>query len=217
MPGEQTTGTAAGATPGSSATQEQAVGGSASTDATSAAASTADQPATGEEALGDKGNKVLSEARKAAKDAEKRATAAEEELAKLREETASDSEKALNQARRDAAAERDAFWHSRIREAEVRGALRGAGITNEKFLALAVAAPEFRELKVTDAGSVEGVGPAIEGFKTDYPEAFAPKEPPEARQDGHWDGAAGGGSGGKKPATLEEAVEAEIAGQFKRK
>lgn len=175
----------------------------------------ADESAKGEEALGDNGQKVLREARQEAREATRRAEAAESDLTKLREETASDSDKALNQARREASAERDAFWQSHIREAEVRGALRGAGITNDKFLSLAVAAPEFRELKVGEDGSVSGVTAAIEGFKEDYPEAFS-KAPP-AKPDGEWDGAAGGnGSGGKKPLNLEDAVAAEIGEQFKQ-
>jgi phage-related tail fiber protein len=216
--GQNTAGAATDATSGAGATPAQAPkDGDTAAGATPPAGTTpapATEPATGEDALGDPGKQVLTEARRAAKDAEARAKAAEKQLAELQEAQQSDSEKAISQARREAAAEERARWQARIREAEVRGALRGAGIVNDKFLDLAIAAPTFRELKVdSETGVVEGVATAIEAFKKDYPEAFAK----QARPDGEWDGAAGGTGTPKKAASLEDAVNAEIAKQFERR
>ncbi len=74
-----------------------------------------------------------------------------------------------------------------------------------------VNAPEVRELKVdNDTGAVDGVADAIEKFKTGYPEAFG--KPAEPGPGGSWGGSEGG-SKGKKPETLEEAVQAGLAKQ----
>lgn len=153
--------------------------------------------------LGEGGKAALTAERRKAREAEERAKAAEGRLAELEAAGQSESQRAIAQAKREATAEANAKWEARVREAEVRGALRGAGIANERFLDLAVAAPEFRRLKVdAENGTVEGVAEAMAEVKKAYPEAFVKPTPPK---DGAYDGAAGA-SGNKEPATLEEAI-----------
>ncbi len=214
-----TTDAATGATPGAGATPAQASPAGTATGATPAAEAgkkpaAAAESATGEDALGESGKTVLRDARREAKEARDQAADLQRQLDELQSGTQSEHEKAVNQAKREAKAEERTVWTGRIRDAEVRGALRGAGIVNEKLLALAIQAPEFRELKVDDEGKVVGIPQAIEAFKKDSPELFATRAAPK---EGAWDGAAGGASGGKKAANLEEAVNAEIQQQFARR
>jgi hypothetical protein len=211
--------TATGATPGAGATPAQAEGNGAAAGATPAAtaakdAATAAQPATGEEALGDAGKAVLSQARREAKEAKDQAAALQRQLEELQAGTQSDHEKATAAAVREATASERAKWQARIREAEVRGALRGAGVTNERLLGLFINAPEIRELKVdNETGEVDGVAEAIEKVKKDYPEVFSTKTEPGPG--GSWGGAEGSSS--RKPQNLEEAVNAEIQKQYQTK
>ncbi len=136
------------------------------------------KPATGEGDLGDAGKRALHEEREGRSSEKRRADAAEAELTRMREATSSESEKLIHAAKREAAAEERAKWQERFRSAEVRGALRGAGIVNDRMLSLAIAAPEFAALTVTDDGAVTGVSEAVDAFKAAMPEAFAQKEQP---------------------------------------
>jgi hypothetical protein len=178
MPPETTTDTATGATPGAGATPAQAGSAGANAGATPAAAAgtkpaAADDSATDDSTLGESGKAVLREARRAAKEADDRAKAAEAELQQLREAGQSDQDKAITQARREGAAERDAHWKARIRAAEVRGALRGGGIVDDEALELALGARQFRDLKVdSETGSIDGLPEAVESFRKTAPWAF---------------------------------------------
>lgn len=156
-----------GATPGGGATPPQP-GGQTPPPAT--------PPATGDD-LGDAGKRALQAERDARAAEKKRADELEAELTKIREATASESEKAIAQAKREAQAESDAKWKQRFVQAEVRGALRGAGIANDRFLAMALADTAFSGLAVDGDGNVTGVADAVEAFKTAVPEAFKAAEP----------------------------------------
>jgi len=164
--------TTTGATPGTDATSEQAGQGQPSAGATPGTAS-ATEPATGEEALGNAGKAAIAREREARDAEKKRADAAEKELTKLREATQSEQEKVLTAAKRETADERDAFWQGRIRSAETRGALRSAGIGNEKLLSAIAAGSTFANLTVNDDGTVAELERAVEQARKDYPEAFA--------------------------------------------
>lgn len=214
----QTAATATGATPGAGATPAQATTEVAAAGATPAAAAgqqpaPATKPATGEEALGDAGKAVLSEARREAREAKAQAAQLQEQLEALQTGTQTEHERAINQAKREAKAEADGKWVAHIRAAEVRGALRAAGIVNDEALQDAVASGRYANLKVTDDGTVEGVTEAVEAHKQAVPQLFTAK--PGPRPDGAWDGAAGG-TGARKPLNLEESIGAEIERQFKR-
>lgn len=213
MTAETTTATATGATPGAGATPAQAGSAGANAGATPAAAAgtkpaAADESATDDSTLGDSGKAVLREARRLQRDAETRATAAEAEAQRLREAGQSDTDKAITQARREGAAERDAHWKAHIRAAEVRGALRGAGIVDDEALELALGARQFRDLKVdSESGAVEGLPDAVESFRKGAPWAFKAAEATQQqpRPGGPWGGAEGG-SGRKEPGSLTEAI-----------
>ena len=163
MPDEPVT----GATPGAGATP-----------ATTTATTPPADPAKGDTELGDAGKRAIQEERTQRAAEKKRADDAEAELQKLRDATSSETDKAINTARREAEAAERAKWQERFRAAEVRGALRGAGIVNDRMLALAVGAPEFANLAVGDDGSVAGVSDAVEAFKVAMPEAFKPAADP---------------------------------------
>ncbi|HVM30775.1 MAG TPA: hypothetical protein VM305_08435 [Candidatus Limnocylindrales bacterium] len=198
--GEGGGGGGTGATPGSGATPTPAATGTAAGATPAAGAGTspapATQPATGEEALGEPGKAVLREARRLAKEAEDRAKAAEQQLQELQAGQQTDHEKALTQARRESAAEERARWQEWGRDLVVEGALRGAGITSDKLLALAKAAPELRALKVdTETRRVEGLTEAVEALKKDpeYAALFGKQQTPTpAGPGGSWGGAEGG-------------------------
>ena len=154
-----------GATPGTGATPVQA--GPVIT------APAEPKPATGEDDLGEAGKKVLRELRSAERDAQRRAEAAERELADLRSATATDQEKALAQARREAAAEERAKFETKLRRAEVRSALRSAGLANDAVVELAMKSDLFAALKVDDEGRVIDLDKAVAQLKKDAPELFA--------------------------------------------
>jgi hypothetical protein len=160
-----------GAMPGEGATPPQAGEQEPTTPpagATPPAGTTADPaappPATGEETLGDAGKRVLAEARRAAKDAEARAKAAEEERDALKAATQTDQEKALEAARNDAAQEVRDSYNAKLRRLQVERALTAAGIT-PGALDLAVLAPEFADLTVDETGNVAGLDEAVAAFK----------------------------------------------------
>lgn len=154
-----------GAMPGTGATPVQA--GPATT------APAEPTPATGEDDLGEAGKKLLRELRSAEREAQRRAEAAERELADLRAATATDQEKALAQARREAAAEERAKFETKLRRAEVRSALRSAGLANDALVELALKSDHFAALAVDDEGRVTDLEKAITQLKKDAPELFA--------------------------------------------
>ena len=154
-----------GATPGTGATPAQA-GPAPATPAEP-------KPATGEDDLGEAGKKILRELRSAERDAQRRAETAEKELADLRSATQTDGEKALAQARREAAAEERAKFETKLRRAEVRSALRSAGLANDALLELAMKSDLFATLAVDDEGRVTDLDKAIAQLRKDAPELFA--------------------------------------------
>ncbi|MGD0020116.1 MAG: hypothetical protein ABSD62_12750 [Candidatus Limnocylindrales bacterium] len=154
-----------GATPGTGATPAQA-----GTPPTALAEST---PATGEDNLGEAGKKILRDLRAAEREAQRRAEAAEKELADLRSATQTDGDKALAQAKREAAAEERAKFETKLRRAEVRSALRSAGLTNDALVELALKSDLFAALAVDDEGRVTDLDKAIAQLRKDAPELFA--------------------------------------------
>jgi hypothetical protein len=226
--GNGTNGSGTGATPGPGATPGQPAPNVPPAGATPdpAAAGTppapatppVTPPATGDDQLSEAGRRAIAAERTATKAAEDRAKALETELQQLREAGQSDAEKAITQARREAAAEERTKWTAQIRGAEVRSALRATGMTNEKTLLLAAAAPEFASLKVTDEGTVEKLAATVEQFKKDYPELFAaasPATPPTPPQGGAW-GGSDGGTGTPQPASMQDAVMDRLAKSQRR-
>jgi hypothetical protein len=161
---------ATGATPGSGATPGQA--GTPAQPATPAAASTT--PATGEPdaTLGDAGKAALDNERRARRDAESAARKAQDDLKALQDASASDSEKALKLARKEGETEADGKWSAIVRNLVIQGALRDAG-AQPQMLDLAINAPAFRDLKVKDDGTLEGLNDAVAAAKTAYPALFA--------------------------------------------
>ena len=195
------TDTAAGATPGAGATPPQAgqagPGAGATPPPAAVPSSAPPNPAPNDDGLGDKGQAILRDARREAKDAKDRAEAAEKALAEATESTQTEQQRAIAQAKRDATAEANARWSAAMRDVVIEGALRGAGITSEKVIALLKAAPELQALKADDSGKVAGVTDAVEALKADaeyavlFGKATAPVLTPPG---GSWSGAEGGSS-----------------------
>lgn len=124
--------------------------------------------------LGDAGRRALQAERQAARDAAKRAEAAERELEALRTATQSEQEKALAAARKEGAAEAAAKADGRVRRAEVRRALAAAGCVDVDIAAMA---GDFGELAVTEDGDVVDLDKTVNGFRSTHPALFAPKRP----------------------------------------
>lgn len=205
MPSDDTT---TGATPGAGATPAQAgptdpttpppVGATPQAGTTATAA--APTPATGEEALGDAGKRILAEARRAAKDAEDRAKTAEQERDALKAATLSDQEKAIEAARKEGRDEATTTWLGHVRRSSVRQALTAAGISQSE-LDLAASAPEFGALKVSEDGDVEDLAKAVDAFKASHPTLFVTAGP----RNGSFDTGLGGGRpAGTRTYTREE-------------
>jgi hypothetical protein len=206
-----------GARPGDGARPPQPSGNGEGAGAGARPPSTPPKPEDGEpeNELGEGGKKAIAEERRKAREAIARAEAAEAKLTELEAGTQTEHEREVTQARREAKAESDAKWAVLVRNAEVRGALRGAGIANEKFLGLALQATELADLKVDpESGEVAGITEGIEALRKALPEAFKAPAPPKG---GQWDGAEGGGTGKSEPATLEEAVAAHYDEQQRRR
>lgn len=209
--------TTTGATPGTGATPDQAgpttttpAASGATPQAGTTAPAAAAPPATGDDAaLGDAGKRILAEARRAAKEAEDRARAAEAERDALRTATQSEQEKALEAARKEAAAEVRTTFESRIRRSEIRTALTAAGISATE-LDLASAAPEFARLRVTDDG-VDGLTEAVTTFKALHPTLFAKPAPPVADLGGGPRGQSGTPTLRQQIAAAEEAGDTRLA------
>lgn len=213
MDGQQAAGSASGATPGTPATGGHAaqVGTPGAATAASGAgatpASSATSAATGEEALGDTGAALLKEERRKAREAEARATAAEARAAELETGQQTETERSIAAAKREAAAEERAKWSERARKAEVRGALRGAGIVDDAALDLALGSPTFASLKVdNDSGNVEGVTEAVEEFKTKHAYLFGKAATAEDPKTGAGNGAAAGSWGGSEGGSNDTPV-----------
>ncbi len=211
MPPTPTTEPTTGATPGTGATPAQ--GGQtpapppagATPPAGTTATAAAIPPATGEEALGDAGRRILAEARAAAKDAEARAKAAEQERDALKATTLTDQEKAIAAARKEGETAADARWQSVVRRSEVMRVLTAAGISQSE-IDLAAAAPAFGSLKLTERGEVEGLTDAVAAFKKDHPGLFATPAKPVP----------GGGQGPRPAAAPEDQIRAaEAAGDWR--
>lgn len=133
-------------------------------------------PATGDEPLGDGGKTALLTERATSKAEKARADKAERELQTLKDASASDSDKALKAAKAEGAAEVTGKLHGLIRSAVVKAELAGSGI-NPSVLDLAVAAPEFQKLVVSDDGEVEGLKEAVAMFKGSRGDLFKPAVP----------------------------------------
>lgn len=132
-------------------------------------------PATGtDEPLGDAGKGALQAERKAAREALKRAEAAERELEAFRSANQSDQEKALAAARKEGAAEAKGQADARVRRSEVRRVLATAGCVDVDIAAMA---GDFADLAVTEDGDVEGIERAVADFQKAHPSLFGTKRP----------------------------------------
>lgn len=155
---------------------------------------TTTSPATGEGDLGEGGTRALQSERTARREAEDRAKAVQKELDDLKAAGQSDTEKAINQAKKDGGAEVLARVQAQIRRSEVKSALTGSGI-GASVLDLAVNAPEFAALKVSEDGEVIGLEAAVTKFKADRADLFTKPVQP---------GSADGGTRGKTRLTRAE-------------
>lgn len=165
----------------------------------------ADITADEAKALGDAGKRILADARREAREAAQRATEAVRERDALRQASQSDQEKAIDAARKEGSTEADARWSAIVRRTQVERALTAAGV-NPTELSLAASAPEFAAVELADDGSAKGLDPLVQRFKEGHASLFATASAPAPG--GAWGGAAGGK--GTPPASLEEAVTAEL-------
>lgn len=150
-----------------------------------AAAPASDPSATDHpEGMGDAGKKAL-DAMKAERNAALAASkAAERELEQLRTANLSESEKAIADARKAGADEVTERLHTRVRRAEVKLALAGAGAVPSLIEDLANAA-EFAALKVDDTDQVTGLDDALKAHRARVPDAYrAPATPGPGSVDG---------------------------------
>ena len=132
-------------------------------------------PATGsDEPLGDAGKGALQAERKAARDAIKRAEAAERELEALRTASQSEQEKAIAAARKEGATEAASKADARVRRSEVRRVLSAAGCVDVDIAAMA---SDFADLAVTEDGDVADLDKAVSSFKAAHPSLFGTRRP----------------------------------------
>lgn len=126
------------------------------------------KPAANDGDLGDAGKKALSEERKARRDADRRAKAAEDELEKLRAESATEAEKAIAAAKAEGRAEALKIANERLVKAEVKAAAAGK-FTNPD---LAVKVLDLDDFEVGDDGTVDtkAISSAIDEFLEQNPE-----------------------------------------------
>lgn len=176
------------------------------------AASTGDAgtpPATtvgGDEPLGEGGKRALEAERAARKAAEQRAKALETERDTLKTATQSEQEKAIDAAKKAAAAEERTKWEGRTLRAESKGALAAAGAADVD-VAIAAFLDQHPDLKVTESGDVEDLDATVKAFKQKHPTLFTARVP------------GGSADQGAKPptdkraASLEEAYERHYAPQ----
>jgi hypothetical protein len=161
------------------------------------------KPDTKDEPLGDGGKAALEAERVRARNEKKRADTAEAELQRLRDATQSESEKAINDAKKEAAAEERSKWVGVIRQTRVESALTAAGCSDPSIVSRAT---EFAELNVTDTGEVEGLTATVDAFKAAHPTLFTARVPSGSADQGVK-------PTDDKPRTYEEAVQAALAAQ----
>jgi hypothetical protein len=193
-------GTATATPPATGDTQPPASGSTTSTTTTTAAPAT--PSAEGDEDPAGRGSKaaVLADlARERGKRQE-----LETEVAALRERTQTDAEKAVANARKEAANERDQHWSNGARAAAWRAALTAAGLSD----ASAIAVPsEVAQLKVDpDTFTVEGIDKVAKQFRADHPSLFVATTSGGSADQGPR------GSAPPKPTTFADAVTARVAG-----
>lgn len=140
---------------------------------------TPDASATDVDGLGEAGRRALKAERDARAAAEKQRDEAQRRFEDLENASKSDHEKALAQAKRDGAAEVATRYQDAIRRSEVRAALIQAGLA-VNLVDLASRSDQFTELRVTDAGAVQGLDAAIEAFRKATPELFAKPTAPRS-------------------------------------
>lgn len=110
--------------------------------------------------------------------------AAERELEQLRTASLTESEKAIAAARKAGADEVTERLHARVRRAETKLALAGAGATPSLIEDLANAA-EFAALTVDDTDQVVGLDDALKAHRSRVPDAYrAPATPGPGSVDG---------------------------------
>ena len=121
--------------------------------------------------LGDAGKKAL-DAMKAERNAALAASkAAERELEELRTASLSEAEQAIAAARKAGADEVTERLHARVRRAETKLALAGAGAVPSLIEDLANAA-EFSGLVVDESDQVAGLDDALKAHKARVPDAY---------------------------------------------
>lgn len=116
-----------------------------------------------------------------------------------------EAEKAVEQAKREGASERDGHWLPRVIRSEAKSALAAAGAT-DVTVAVAAFLDAHRDLKLNDQGDVEQLTETVEAFKNAHPTLFTARVP---------SGSADQGAQGPKTtpaATLEEALERQFSG-----
>lgn len=90
---------------------------------------------------------------------------------KSKKDDEDDGKPDLDSVRAEAAREEREKSDARIKKAEVRGALRAAGVPSER-LKKAVGLVALEDLDVDDDGEVEGLDDALDELKKEWPELF---------------------------------------------
>lgn len=150
--------------------------------------------------LGDAGKKALDQERAARRAAERRAREAEAEAERLRGATQTEQEKAIDDAKKTAAAEERIRWESRAIRAESKSALAAAG-AGDVAVAVAAFLDENRDLKVNDQGEIDDLDATVQAFKKAHPTLFTARVPGGSADQGAKPPA------DKRAGSLEEAYE----------
>ena len=149
-----------------------------------ASTSSEDPSAQDASGLGDAGKRALDAMKAERNAAVAAAKAAERELEALKAASLTESEKAIAIARKAGADEVTERLHARVRRAEVKLGLAGAGAVPSLIEDLANAA-EFAALVVDDADQVTGLDDALKAHKVRVPDAYrAPATPGPGSVDG---------------------------------
>lgn len=119
-----------------------------------------------------------------------------------------DVEEVKRQAREEARAESD----TRTKKAELRGALRGAGIKPERVSKL-VNLVDLEDLDVDDDGEVDGIDDVLDTLKTDWPELFGTQPRAKRSVAGGSDREGNGSGGGGKKLTDSEIQARQLSGK----
>ena len=162
------------------------------------------EPPADTEPLGEGGKRALDEERRARRAEKARADAAEAELARVREAGQSDQEKAINDAKKQAAAEERTRWEGRAIRAEAKSALASAG-AGDVSVAVAAFLDEHRDLKVNDDGEIEDLDKAVKAFKDAHKTLFTARVPSGSADQG-------AKPPDTKPRNLEDAISASLMG-----